>query len=51
MKDVGLVYQRFEKSHSGYVSSDYACDLDKPRSTTGYVFTLVSGPVSWRSML
>ncbi|KAH9783016.1 hypothetical protein KPL71_009155 [Citrus sinensis] len=26
-------------------------DLDKRRSTTGYVFTLGGGPVSWRSIL
>jgi hypothetical protein len=30
---------------------DYASDLDKRRSTTGYVFTLAGGPVSWRSTL
>ncbi|XP_028079579.1 enolase 2-like [Camellia sinensis] len=32
-------------------SSDYAGDLDKRRSTTGYLFTLAKGPVSWRSTL
>ena len=36
---------------AGFVDSDYARDLDKRRSTTGYVFTLASGPVSWISML
>jgi len=35
----------------GYVDSDYAGDLDKCRSTTGYVFTLSKEPVSWRSIL
>ena len=30
---------------------DYAGDLDKHRSTTGYVFTLSHTPVSWRSTL
>ena len=40
---VGL---KFEKSNRincfvfGYVDSDYAGDLDKRRSTTGYVFTM-----------
>ncbi|KFK26181.1 hypothetical protein AALP_AA8G213400 [Arabis alpina] len=35
----------------GYVDSDYAGDLDNRRYTTGYVFTLAEGPVSWRSVL
>ncbi|CAL2262890.1 unnamed protein product [Prunus armeniaca] len=35
----------------GYVDSDYAGDLDKRRSTIGFVFTIVGGPVSWRSIL
>ena len=35
----------------GYVDSDFARDLDKRRSTTGYVYTLASGPISWRSVL
>ena len=28
-----------------YVDSDYAGDLDKRRSTTGYLFTMTGGPV------
>ena len=35
----------------GYVDSDYARDLDKRRSTIGYIFTLFGGPVSWKSQL
>ncbi|KAH9797006.1 hypothetical protein KPL71_005721 [Citrus sinensis] len=35
----------------GYCDFDFAGDLDKRRSTTGYVFTLARGPVSWRSIL
>ena len=34
-----------------YVDSDYAGDLDKHRSTMGYVFILSQAPVSWRSIL
>ena len=34
-----------------YVDSDYAEDLNKRRSTTGYVFILSQAPVSWRSTL
>ena len=35
----------------GYVDSDFASDLDKRRSTTGYMFTLAKAPVSWRLTL
>ena len=51
-KNKGLVYQRTEGSIiCGYVDSDYAGDLDKRRTTTGYVFTFTGGLISWRSML
>ncbi|GKB49316.1 retrovirus-related pol polyprotein from transposon TNT 1-94 [Tanacetum coccineum] len=36
---------------TGYVDSDYAGDLDISKSTTGYVFTLSGGTVSWVSKL
>ena len=52
--DVGLKFQKVDKFDQhliGYVDSDYAGDLDKCRSTTGYVFMMASGPVSWRSTL
>jgi hypothetical protein len=53
--DVGLKFERVDNGLDqiliGYVDSDYAGDLDKRRSTTGYVFTLAGGPVSWRSTL
>ena len=34
-----------------YVDSNFASDLDKRRSTSCYVFTLVGGPISWMSKL
>ncbi|KAM1671634.1 hypothetical protein ACFXTN_036619 [Malus domestica] len=52
--DVGLLFQQDKvtgKCVVGYVDSDYAGDLDKRRSTTGFVFTIVGGPISWRSIL
>ena len=35
----------------GYSDADHARDLDKRRSTTGYVFLLNGKPISWRSRL
>jgi hypothetical protein len=53
--DVGLKFKRVDNGLDqilgGYVDSDYTGDLNKRRSTTGYVFTLAGGPVSWRSTL
>ena len=52
--DVGLLFKQdntLGKGVIGYVDSDYAGDLDKRRSTTGYVFTLAGGPISWKSTL
>ena len=33
----------------GYVDSDYTGDLDKRRSTTGYLFMLGGCSISWKS--
>ena len=52
--DVGLIFKKDDmvgKHVVGYCDSDYASDLDKRRSTTGYVFTLAKTPVSWKSTL
>jgi hypothetical protein len=46
-----LKFDRTEKGLVGYVVSDYAADLDKRRSLTGYVFTVVDCAVSWRAIL
>eukprot|EP00253_Pinus_taeda_P022083 PITA_22083 len=52
--DYGLCYQgkpgldRVLDIH-GFVDVDWAGDLDQRRSTSGYVFNLFGGPVSWMS--
>ena len=33
----------------GYTDADYAGDMEKRRSTSGYVFMFTGGVVSWRS--
>ena len=38
-------------SAKGHIDLDYARDLDKRRSMSGYVFMLAGGAVSWRSRL
>ena len=52
--DVGLLFQQDDSIGQhvvGYLDFDYAGDLDKRRSTTGYMFTFARGPVSWRLTL
>ncbi|GKC35546.1 retrovirus-related pol polyprotein from transposon TNT 1-94 [Tanacetum coccineum] len=49
--DVALCYGESGLTVKGYVDSDYAGDLDGSKSTTGYVFTLSGGTVSWVSKL
>ncbi|KAH9740957.1 hypothetical protein KPL70_002426 [Citrus sinensis] len=45
--DVALCYGGLKFTVRGYVDSDFAGDLDKIKSTTGYVFTLAGAAVSW----
>eukprot|EP00253_Pinus_taeda_P011150 PITA_11150 len=47
---VGVVIRSSELV-CGYVDSDFVGDLDKRRSTSGYVFTLAGGAISWMSKL
>lgn len=49
-----LMYSGNEQSTCdvvGYCDSDYAADLDKRRSLSGYVFTVGRNVVSWKSSL
>ncbi|KAH9654969.1 hypothetical protein KPL70_022170 [Citrus sinensis] len=52
--DSGILFSRDNKVISkviGYVDSDFTGDLDKRRSTTGFVFTMCGGAVSWKASL
>jgi hypothetical protein len=46
-----LKFGKTDEGLVGYVDSDFAADLDKRRSLTGYVFTLGGCAVSWRATL
>ena len=46
-----LKFGKVDEGLKGYVDSDFASDLDKRRSLTGYVFTLGGCAVSWRETL
>ncbi|XP_056173168.1 secreted RxLR effector protein 161-like [Syzygium oleosum] len=48
--DFGLLYKKGESSNlMGFTDSDYAGDQDDRRSTSGYVFMMGSGAISWSS--
>ena len=52
--NVGLVFERDDTCDQyaiAFVDSDYASDLDKRWSITGYVFTLVRALVTWKYTL
>nr|GEU39688.1 retrovirus-related Pol polyprotein from transposon TNT 1-94 [Tanacetum cinerariifolium] len=49
--DVALCFGDTDLIVTRYVNYDYAGDLDGSKSTTGYVFTLSGGTVSWVSKL
>jgi len=46
-----LKFGKTDKGLTGYVDLDFADDLDKRRSLTGYVFTIGGCAVSWRTTL
>ena len=45
-----LMYGRDELIPIGYIDSDFMLDNDMRKSTSGHVFTLGGGAVSWRSI-
>ena len=54
LRGTSNAYLQFGKTRDGlvgFVDSDFAGDLDKRRSLTGYVFTIGGCAVSWRATL
>jgi hypothetical protein len=47
--DVGITYTKHNPQLLRYCDADWAGCPDTRRSTTGYIFTLAGGPVSWSS--
>ncbi|GKV04614.1 hypothetical protein SLEP1_g16757 [Rubroshorea leprosula] len=48
--DFGLFYKKGDQTNLvGFTDNDYARDLDDKKSTSGYIFMLGSGVVSWSS--
>jgi hypothetical protein len=49
-KGLMLTYRRTDSLEiAGYSDADYAGDVDDRKSTSGYVFTLAGGAISWKS--
>ena len=50
-KGMRICFGSKETCVDGYTDADYAIDVDKRRSTSGYVFMFAGGIVSWQSCL
>lgn len=48
---LGLTFNRDLKTLHGFCDADWGGDLGSRKSTTGYVFFLGGGPISWQSRL
>ncbi|KAF2305325.1 hypothetical protein GH714_003709 [Hevea brasiliensis] len=51
--NIGMTFNRVNMSDLvvGYMDSDFAGDLDRQRSLTGYLFTLSGSAISWKATL
>lgn len=45
----GITYGAVKGDLTGYSDADWAANLDERKSTTGYVFTMNGGAISWNS--
>jgi Reverse transcriptase (RNA-dependent DNA polymerase) len=48
-KDYGITFGGASPTFVGYCDADYAGDIDTRRSTSGYVFIMNGGAISWSS--
>jgi hypothetical protein len=46
---LGIHYSGYLAVLEGYSDANWISDIDQIYATSGYVFTLVGGAVSWRS--
>lgn len=47
--DYKLTYGTSNENLKGFSDADWASDLDERKSTTGYIFTIFGGAISWSS--
>ena len=47
--DYGLMYFGYPSVLEGYSNANWISDFDELKSTSGYVFILVGGAISWKS--
>jgi hypothetical protein len=45
----GVHYSGYPRVLEGYIDSNWISDADETKATSGYVFTLGGGVVSWKS--
>ena len=48
-KNYGLHYSKYPAVLEGYCDANWISDIDDSKSTSGYLFTLGGGAVSWKS--
>ena len=51
--NLGIIYTKDSNNNyiSGYCDADYAGDIASAKSTSGYIFYIANGPITWKSKL
>jgi hypothetical protein len=52
-KDIGIIYTKDNNINyiSGYCDADYTGDITSAKLTSGYIFYIANGPITWKSKL